>query len=136
MDLQNGPQINQIKNFLSKREEVIAAYLFGSLARGDANKLSDIDIAVIVDKNICPNHAYGYDAFLLSRLMSIANNNIDLVILNDAPIGLKFRVIRDGKILVDKKPKYRVNFTTKALMDYYDFLPAEQMYNKMRFGIT
>ena len=38
-----------LREFFSKIEAVIVAYLFGSTVRGEANCLSDIDIAVLFD---------------------------------------------------------------------------------------
>lgn len=38
--------IESLKEYFSKREEVAFAFLFGSQARGEATKLSDVDVAV------------------------------------------------------------------------------------------
>ncbi len=36
--------------YLVRRREILLAYLFGSVVQGRANKLSDIDIALLVDE--------------------------------------------------------------------------------------
>ncbi len=39
----------ELRDYISKQEHVRLAYLFGSAATGKAGKLSDIDIAVLLD---------------------------------------------------------------------------------------
>lgn len=126
--------VRQITSFLSGQSEIIAAYLFSSHARGTATALSDIDIAVLVDEDKCPDHPLGYDALLLSYLLDIGKNNVDLVILNNALAMPSFRVLRDRKLLADKNPNARVKFATIALLEYYDLLPVEAIFNKAAFG--
>ena len=41
-----------LTEFFSKIDFVTVAYLFGSTVRGEANCLSDIDIAVLFDDNV------------------------------------------------------------------------------------
>ena len=72
---------------------VVAAYLFGSTARGETTPLSDVDIAVYLDE---PNHERRTAAYLgLLRHLSqaLANGPVDLVLLNDAPPALAGRII-------------------------------------------
>ncbi|MEM4234743.1 MAG: nucleotidyltransferase domain-containing protein, partial [Candidatus Methanomethylicaceae archaeon] len=40
----------QLAPYFVRRSEILLAYLFGSAARGRTNKLSDIDIALLVDE--------------------------------------------------------------------------------------
>jgi predicted nucleotidyltransferase len=39
----------KLVEFLSKQEHVKLVYLFGSVARGREGKLSDVDVAVLLD---------------------------------------------------------------------------------------
>ncbi len=43
---------NKLMDFFNKQEHVRLAYLFGSAASGKAGKLSDIDIAVLLDDSL------------------------------------------------------------------------------------
>jgi predicted nucleotidyltransferase len=55
---------------------------------------------------------------------------IDIVILNTASPYLKHRILKIGEILFDRNRKLRVNFTTKAIIEYIDFRPIEEIFNK------
>ena len=42
--------LEAIQSYFAGQPEVVVAYLFGSVARGRANHLSDVDIAVLLGR--------------------------------------------------------------------------------------
>ncbi len=109
---------------LEPRPEILDAYLFGSRARGDAGALSDIDVAVFIDEDLAEPGPYGYDAKLITDLMTeLGTNDIDVVLLNRAPPLLYHRVLRDGKLLVTRDPRATTTRAGYALSRYFDFIP-------------
>lgn len=66
---------NHVKEYLSELNNrgfnIIAAYLFGSFARGDWNEASDIDLAVVSDK-------FEGNRFLDRQKLIGLHRNIDL----------------------------------------------------------
>ncbi|MFW6026429.1 MAG: nucleotidyltransferase domain-containing protein, partial [Candidatus Woesearchaeota archaeon] len=69
--IDNEKHLQKMKNLLFEREEIVFVYLYGSMARGTANKLSDIDIAVYIDKNKKPESgSFGYRSELITELQS------------------------------------------------------------------
>ena len=109
---------------LEPRPEILDAYLFGSQARGDAGTLSDIDVAVFIDEDLAEPGPYGYDAELITDLMTeMGTNDIDVVLLNQAPPLLYHRVLRDGKLLVTRDLAATTTRAGYALSRYFDFVP-------------
>ncbi len=109
---------------LVPRPEILDAYLFGSQARGDAGALSDIDVAVYIDESVTNPGPYGYDAELITDLMTeLGTNDIDVVLLNRAPPMLYHRVLRAGKLLVTRDLQATTTRAGYALSRYLDFLP-------------
>ena len=110
----------EIKNiFISK--DVILSYLFGSYIKGNFSKLSDIDIAVILKKKIdCENYLkIKLDLSVkLSEILRDLKTEIDIVILNESSITLKYQVIKYGEVIYKLDEKTRVNFET-TVVDYY-----------------
>jgi len=105
-------------------EQICAAYLFGSQASGTAGPLSDTDLAVLVEP------AAGVDERFRLRLELIAQatrllqtNRVDVIVLNDAPILLRHRVIRDGELLLEREREQRVRFETATILEYLDTRP-------------
>lgn len=109
---------------LEPRPEILDAYLFGSQARGEARTLSDIDVAVFIDEDLVEPGRYGYDAELITDLMTeLGTNDIDVVLLNQAPPLLYHRVLRDGKLLVTRDLAATTTRAGYALSRYFDFVP-------------
>lgn len=106
---------------LAPKVEVVFAYLFGSTARGDIRPDSDVDIAVFIDPSALSAVAASYRTALLTELMScLGRNDVDLVLLNEAPAILSHRVLRDGQLILSRNDDLRVSFAEKTMLNYYD----------------
>ena len=110
----------ELKEYFSSKDSVILAYLFGSTVRGDAGRLSDIDIGVLVNENLSKKDRFGLELRLMGEIAVLINKNkIDLIVLNEAPLLLAYNIIKDGIILKSSETE-RVKFETKILSMYLD----------------
>jgi predicted nucleotidyltransferase len=78
---------------------VASAYLFGSHAEGRAHRESDVDVGVLLQWDRHPTAGERFDmrVRLGSDLISVLHHNeVDVVILNDAPPLLGRKIIYDG----------------------------------------
>jgi len=118
-----GPERERLVRALD-RDPVAAAYLFGSQASGGAGPLSDVDIAVV----LLPGFAgAGARSDLFAAVVeALGTGEVDLVMADRAPPPLRHRIVRDGLRLVDRAPRTRVRFETRALLDYLDTLPLRE----------
>ncbi len=88
-------KINALKNFLKKQRFVRFAYIFGSYARNDITPLSDVDIAVYLDKGLSKAEMHEKEMFLINEIQGILEAcEFDVVILNNLDIAFCFNVIR------------------------------------------
>jgi len=110
----------KVVEFLSKQERVKLAYLFGSVAEGKEGKLSDVDLAVFLDESLSKKEILNLQLKLISELTSILKTDkVDLTVMNNAPLLLKYNIIKHGKILKqDMETKVRVE--SGILSDYLD----------------
>ena len=116
--------VERLSEALAAREEILEAYLFGSHARGKTRPDSDIDIAVYVDEALADEGHWGYRAELTTDLMvALGTNDVDVVVLNKAPILLYHRVLRDGIRLLSRDLRATTTRAGRALSYYFDFLP-------------
>ena len=123
--------LDTIRERLERRPEILEAYLFGSQARGDAMPHSDIDVAVYVDRERLPPAPWGYAADLITDLMSaLGRNEIDVVILNNAPPLLYHRVLRDGERLMSRDLAATTTREGYAISRYCDYLPVLRMIDR------
>jgi hypothetical protein len=65
----------------------------------------------------------------------LGTDEIDLVILNNAPLSLTGRILQERKILVDKEPFVRHLFESRILREFFDFTVKERDILKRRYGI-
>lgn len=112
---------------------VLFAYLFGSLARGTAGPLSDIDIAVYLKEG---TDFVEEKLNLLDQLIDKpGTDRIDLVVLNTAPLPLQAGVLRCNLLLVDRAPFARHAFESLVLRKYFDFSRFEEAILRRRFSV-
>jgi predicted nucleotidyltransferase len=100
---------------LEARDEVIAIVLFGSVARDQAREISDIDICIITGKGV--SEAVRMD------LLGYGSEKIDISIFEDLPITIRFRVIREGKLLFCRNKAALHALIADTVREYLDIAP-------------
>jgi uncharacterized protein len=108
---------------------LVAAYLFGSHARGEAGRASDVDVALWLAET--PTTFDALPLELGGDLERVLGAPVDLVVLNSAPSDLVHRVLRDGVLLVERDPAARVSFEVRARSDYFDLIPIRRTYRRL-----
>jgi len=99
--------------------DIAALYLFGSHAKETTGPLSDLDIAVLLDKGVAPKRYFTKRLHLISIFSKkLGTNEVELIILNTAPLLLSYQVAKEGKLLFERDHTQRVAFETK-IIDYY-----------------
>ena len=112
----------RIASLLEPRPEVLEAYLYGSHGQGRAQPHSDIDVAVYIDESLAEEGAFGYRAQLITEIMSgLRSNDIDLLILNQAPPALYYQVLRDGIRVLSRDLAETTTREGYAVSRYCDF---------------
>lgn len=126
--------VDVLTTALSERPEGLAcAYLFGSLARGEAGAGSDVDVAVLFEVDP-PRTLDGLYLDLADDLTGALRRPVDLVVLNHAPVDLVHRVLRDGVLVVERDRSARIRFEVRARNRYFDLLPHLQRYRRVERG--
>jgi len=111
------------------RDGVVAAMLFGSQATGKAGPLSDIDVAVWADSTLGRSERFDLRLALMAEAVRVLNTDeVDLVVLNDAPPLLQHRALRDSVRLIDRDPPGRIRLETRAILDYLDTKPLRELF--------
>lgn len=106
--------------------DVVSVYAFGGHAEGRAHRESDVDVAVLLDHARRPTRAERFDARLhlvglLNRALS--RDDVDLVILNDAPPQFARHVISRGRRLYCRDAAMDHGFVRTTLSRAADLEP-------------
>ncbi len=94
-------KVERLRRFFAARPHlgVAAVYLFGSHASGRAHRESDVDVALLLDRERYPTRADRFEARvrLGSELIrELGENRVDVVVLNDVPPQLGRRIVHEG----------------------------------------
>lgn len=126
-----------------KSPGINALYLFGSYARDKIKPLSDIDIAVLLRNSAAKKDYWDIKLKLLTKAMAImGTDEIDFVLLNEAPYELRYNILKEGRVLFCRKEKERREFREQAVWDYLDtrtlreegFFHLKERIREGRFG--
>lgn len=110
------------------RPGVVAAWLFGSQARGRVGPLADIDIAVWLDPALAPRERFEQGLELSAEVArTLGTDEIDLVVLNDSPPLFQHRAMSVRAMLVEREHDDRVRLETRALLEYLDTAPLRRL---------
>ena len=121
-----------VRSFFDRRSAgVVAVYLFGSVARGDSHPASDVDLAVLLGEDP-PRTLDGLGLDLADELQAELGLPVQVVVLNTAPCDLTHRVLRDGRLLVDRDRSSRIRFEVRSRNEYFDLKPALDRYRRGR----
>jgi len=133
----NRRQLEQCltKALASTDDRLLAAYLFGSVARGEDSSSSDIDVGILL-RTTRSGKLNDLRFALEADLERALGRRTQVIILNDAPPDLVHRVLYDGRLLLDRDPAARIRFEVRARNDYFDLLPILNRYRRREVAPT
>lgn len=113
----------RLGGYFAGHAEVIAAYLFGSQAKGKATADSDVDIALLLSPDFDLQEYFMYRIERMVELEQFCQSPVDVVILNQAPLVLRNQVLKHGRLVYERDHRQRVAFEVRSRQAYYDFQP-------------
>jgi len=126
--------ISKVTSELFKKEEILFAYLFGSFIDPEMPGFRDIDVGVYIKPKMrlvsqvtmhsgevtVEGEFFDYAIRLSLELEKVVKRYpFDIVVLNNAPLGLAFRVTQ-GRILFIKDEDLWTDFVTRIWSLYHD----------------
>lgn len=117
---------------LFQTNPVDAAYALGLTAgKRVVGKYSDVDIALLLLDKIRANEFLDYQVYFVSELSkTLEVNGIDVMILNQASLLQRARVVRNWGLLYQRDQKRRVVFEARAVMDFLEFQKYDDLQSK------
>lgn len=98
------------------------AYLFGSVAKGNANTKSDIDIAVYLAE-MDKFKRFEIRCLLMGKLSLLLKKEVEVIILNDIRNNFLLNdILFEGKLIFEDTPNQRFAFETSKQHQVIDYL--------------
>ncbi|MDW7711691.1 MAG: nucleotidyltransferase domain-containing protein [Deferrisomatales bacterium] len=118
-------QIERLRVFFEGRQEVTAAYLFGSEATGRQRRGSDVDLALMARREI-----RGFERVNLeTELSSLLGRDVDVVIFGQASPLLKHQILRYGVRVYESDARERVR---QEVAGRYEYLDTRFLHRELR----
>lgn len=103
-------------------QPVLFAYLFGSRALGHDRPNSDIDIAIYLEPETPHDRFLPLSLELVEEMYKASGlGSIEITVLNDAPLGLVGRAIRERITIYSREEPARVEFESTKFREFMDF---------------
>jgi predicted nucleotidyltransferase len=113
--------LGKIEGALADLPGVAFAYVFGSFLTGEFH---DVDIAAYFDTPPDSKDLIAAETALEKRL----SLPIDLQSLNRAPLAFAHRVVREGRVVLDRGDLTRLDYEERICDMYLDFKPYLDRY--------
>lgn len=123
-----GPPVSEpaLVGALAREPAVVSVYLFGSHAHNRAHRESDVDVAVLLDREMAATARARFDLRLRLAAELIAAlhcNNIDLVVLNDTPPTIARAIVTHGRSVFCRDREADHAFVRTTLLRAADLEP-------------
>ncbi len=123
-------KMDLLADLFRQDSNIIFAYLFGGLVREKRSPFSDVDLGIYV-KNM---KKLNYLSLFNNISKVLHTDEIDLVVLNSAPISLAGRIVQRRQILIDKDPFLRHRYESRILREFFDFTIKEREILRGRYS--
>jgi len=111
---------------------VDAAYAQGTASgRRLAGSYSDLDVALLLLDGIQANEFFDYQVYFVSELSkALETSGLDVVILNQASLLQRAKVIRSWSLLFQRDQRRRVQFEARSVMEFLEFQKYDEVQTK------
>ena len=107
--------------------EIHLVYLFGSQATGTADERSDVDLAILCERE---NDQEIRARFQHAVCLALRTDRVDVVLLNRAPIELAYNVIAARCLVFSTSRALQIEYESDVLSRYGDYLPVLRMFRE------
>jgi uncharacterized protein len=116
---------DRISSIVSEVPEICAAWVFGSVARGNPRPDSDLDVAVLLeDPRAGATDVHRSLRGLAALLEDVAGRAVDIAVLGLHDPVFAHDVLSHGRRVLDRNRARRIDFECAVLSRYFDWAPV------------
>ena len=131
MDLDSW--VPKLKVCFRKHREILAVYAFGSMVKGtnfqsrELDLSSDLDLGILLDFRVRKERLWNWWEKLYGEVGRMVHQEVDVVILNGASLGLVHQILRTGRRVYEKPGRRYRREEAQLLIEALDFLPVKKL---------
>ncbi len=122
--------IDPLTEYFHSKEEIIAAYIFGSYAIGRPNPQSDLDIAILAPPFKNRTESFYARARYQTEISKLLRKEVDVVLLQEAGESLSYQILKHGRLVYEKDMSAHRFFVARRMVQCLDFQYYEQIMQK------
>ena len=115
-----------VRSILVSSEDIVFAYIYGSFARGE--RVRDLDVALYTTED--KDFLFAIDVAALLRRET--GFEVDVTVMNHAPVALQFAILRDGLLLFSKDEARRMALIDRVSRQYREYTHFRELF----LGVT
>ncbi len=121
----NEEMLQKLLTRVRQDENVLAVFLFGSFARGEQTRFSDMDLCLVFEPKPLP-----FESAALShkRLDYLKDFSLDIQIFQQLPIYVRRRVLKEGRLLFVRDEARLYGLAIRTAQAFEDFRPIYLSY--------
>lgn len=104
-----------VRSLLASFDDIVCAYIYGSFARGEP--VRDLDVALYLTED--KDFLFAVDVAALLR--KDTGLEVDVTLINQAPVALQFAILRDGLLLFSKDEVRRMALIERVSRQYREY---------------
>jgi predicted nucleotidyltransferase len=105
----------RVRSLLASSEDIVFAYIYGSFARGEP--VRDLDVALYTTED--KDFLFAMDVAALLRRET--GFEVDVTVMNHAPVALQFAILRDGLLLFSNDEALRTALIERVSRQYREY---------------
>ncbi len=106
----------RVTDFASRDVNIVAVYIFGSVAADRHRSGSDIDVAIMVRNQLREMERVQLE----TSLSNILRKDVDLIVFGEATPLLQHQILKYGYLIYERDPKERTRQEVTARREYLD----------------
>ena len=124
-------RLPELLNAVKGDPQVVALLAFGSLVTGKLSPLSDLDFAILLPFGLDSRERFEKHLKLINLFVDTFNTEeIDLILLNEAPPRYAHHILAQGKILLCRDRAALADFIESSQKRYLDFRPYMEEFDR------
>ncbi len=122
--------LETISGYLKGRDDIVAAYLFGSTVKNRERESSDLDLAILFKEGMEIYRRFQAKLQIANELEEKVMKKVDVVDVRSADQYFVHQIMKNKILVFEGDLHERVAFEVRHRKHYFDFMPFYKEYHR------